>query len=121
MSNQMPIYSHVVSKSQYRPKGNAKSAAKSDKQQAAREFDPLNFNNGGNFVTNAPQEQRHEKTGDRRESKRSGEKGRRGQSSKIEASEGKVEAYLRQNQVSIRQQQHRHSAVRQAEHRVNLR
>lgn len=36
-------------------------------------------------------------------------------------SEGKVEAYLRQNQVSIRQQQHRHSAVRQAEHRVNLR
>ncbi|KAJ8707651.1 hypothetical protein PYW07_011328 [Mythimna separata] len=38
-----------------------------------------------------------------------------------EASEGKVEAYLRQYQVSMRQQQHRHSAVRQAEHRVNLR
>lgn len=117
MSNQVPIYSQVVPKSQYRAK-NGKN------RPQTREFDPLNFNNGGNFPTavldkmeaKAEKPEKEKKESRRREDA----KNRRAQN-KNEASEGKVEAYLRQYQVSIRQHQNRHSAVRQAEHRVNLR
>lgn len=129
MSNQMPIYSHVVPKSQYRSKVNSKGVSRSERPlnpERRTDFDPLNYNHGGNFhLLNTPNESRGvvvEKSTDRRESRRSkDDKARRSQNIRNETSEGKVEAYLRQNQVSIRQQQHRHSAVRQAEHRVNLR
>ncbi|XP_038219833.1 ankyrin repeat domain-containing protein 50, partial [Zerene cesonia] len=72
-------------------------------------------------ILNAPLESRAEKLERReaREGRRKEEARRR--APRNEPGEGKVEAYLRQNQVSIRQQQNRHSAVRQAEHRVNLR
>lgn len=122
MSNQMPIYSQVVPKSQYRSKGT--------KNRTRTDFDPLNFNNGGNFpISNAanPTIDKEKEKVERdkvekkeRRSKDETSRSRRNQS-KNEASDGKVEAYLKQYQVNMRQQQHRHSAVRQAEHRVNLR
>ncbi|CAH2056155.1 unnamed protein product, partial [Iphiclides podalirius] len=127
MSNQMPIYSQVVPKSQYRGR-NSKGVASRETRgtnQARVDFDPLNFNHGGNVqLLNAPLESRMEKLekperAEKRESRRKEENSRSRR--KNEACEGKVEAYLRQNQISMRQQQHRHSAVRQAEHRVNLR
>ncbi|CAH2101957.1 unnamed protein product [Euphydryas editha] len=123
MSN-MPIYSQVLPKSQYRSKNSKGSTAREARPQNSRDFDPLNFNHGGNIqVLNAPLESRVEKI-EKRESRRKDEtRTRRTQnrSERTDPNEGKVEAYLRQNQISIRQQQHRHSAVRQAEHRVNLR
>ncbi|CAK1546423.1 unnamed protein product [Leptosia nina] len=101
-----PIYSQVAPKQM-------------KKKKPQRDFDPLNYNHGGNVqILNAPQESRLEKM-EKREGRRKEETRRRTQ--RADPAEGKVEAYLRQNQVSIRQQQHRHSAVRQAEHRVNLR
>lgn len=118
----MPIYSQVVPKSQYRGK---KVNTRERPQNLARtDFDPLNYNHGGNFqLLNAPLEVKEKERGEKRESRRS--KDESGRSRRIQnrndPTEGKVEAYLRQNQVSMRQQQHRHSAVRQAEHRVNLR
>ncbi|KAL0809230.1 hypothetical protein ABMA28_011449 [Loxostege sticticalis] len=115
MSNQMPIYSQVVPKSQYRGKS-AKTVNKSQINRA--DFDPLNFNNGGNFVSDKGEKEKKE--GRRERSRDETSRSRRNQT-RNEASESKVEAYLRQNQVSMRQQQHRHAAVRQAEHRVNLR
>lgn len=116
MSNQIPIYSQVAPKSQYKAK-NSKSA----RQNIARtDFDPLNYNAGGNFQILNSEARMEKKEVKKREETKARRDERRGQS-KNEASEGKVEAYLRQYQVSIRQQQHRHSAVRQAEHRVNLR
>ncbi|XP_068622385.1 ankyrin repeat domain-containing protein 50 [Battus philenor] len=120
MSNQMPIYSQVVPKSQFRGKSSKSGATREPRGQNLRgEFDPLNFNHGGNIqLMNAPLENRIEKL-EKRESRRKEETSRSRR--KNDACEGKVEAYLRQNQVSMRQQQHRHSAVRQAEHRVNLR
>ncbi|KAL4711370.1 hypothetical protein ACJJTC_019211 [Scirpophaga incertulas] len=118
MADQMPIYSQVVPKSQYRGK-----SSKSGVRQTTRpDFDPLNCNNGGNFL-NSPTEkerEREKERKDRRERSRDETRARRSQN-RNEANDSKVEAYLRQNQVSMRQQQHRHSAVRQAEHRVNLR
>ncbi|XP_047513171.1 ankyrin repeat domain-containing protein 50 [Pieris napi] len=100
-----PIYSQVAPK-------------QIKKKPKPRDFDPLNYNHGGNVqILNASQESRLEKM-EKREGRRKEETRRRTQR---DPTEGKVEAYLRQNQVSIRQQQHRHSAVRQAEHRVNLR
>ncbi|KAM3955505.1 LOW QUALITY PROTEIN: uncharacterized protein ACR2FA_010574 [Aphomia sociella] len=120
MSNEMPIYSQIVPKSQYRAK-NSKATSNRAQNLARTDFDPLNYNNGGNFQMMAPIE-KIERT-EKKESKRSRDetsRSRRNQN-RNEASESKVEAYLRQNQVSMRQQQHRHSAVRQAEHRVNLR
>lgn len=124
MSNQMPIYSQVVPKSQYRGKNSKGVAAREPRlqNQTRGEFDPLNYNHGGNIqLMNAPLESRMEKLEklEKRESRRKEETSRSRR--KNDVSEGKVEAYLRQNQVSMRQQQHRHSAVRQAEHRVNLR
>ncbi|XP_063836425.1 uncharacterized protein LOC135085583 [Ostrinia nubilalis] len=114
MSNQMPIYSQVVPKSQYR----GKSSKSYNRSQITRaDFDPLNFNNGGNFVSEKGEKDKKE----RRERSRDETSRSRRNQTKNEASESKVEAYLRQNQVSMRQQQHRHAAVRQAEHRVNLR
>lgn len=126
MSNQMPIYSHIVPKSQCKSKINSKKTESKPQNLSRIDFDPLNYNHGGNFhLMNMPSENKcgAEKSTDRRESRRSKEeKIRRGlQNARNDTSEGKVEAYLRQNQVNIRQQQHRHSAVRQAEHRVNLR
>ncbi|XP_013143376.1 PREDICTED: ankyrin repeat domain-containing protein 50 isoform X1 [Papilio polytes] len=121
MSNQMPIYSQVVPKSQFRGKNSKGMATRESRGQnlARADFDPLNFNHGGNIqLMNAPLENRIEKL-EKRESRRKEETSRSRR--KNDSSEGKVEAYLRQNQVSMRQQQHRHSAVRQAEHRVNLR
>lgn len=118
MSNQIPIYSQVVPKSQYRAK-NSKAAKTQNSQRS--DFDPLNFNNGGNFAMSTPVEGKEKKEPREREVRRSKEDSGRTRRGRNEASEGKVEAYLRQYQVSIRQQQHRHSAVRQAEHRVNLR
>ncbi|CAG9576918.1 unnamed protein product [Danaus chrysippus] len=116
MSN-MPIYSQVAPK--YRAK-NAKGSSTRENRGNSRDFDPLNYNHGGNIqLLNAPLESRIEKL-EKRDSRRK-EENRVRRSQKNDANEGKVEAYLRQNQVSIRQQQHRHSAVRQAEHRVNLR
>ncbi|CAG4986288.1 unnamed protein product [Colias eurytheme] len=109
--SQMPIYSQVAPK---QAKKNGKKA-----QGSSKEFDPLNYNHGGNVqILNAPLESRVEKL-ERREGRRKEEVRRKTQ--RNEPGEGKVEAYLRQNQVNIRQQQNRHSAVRQAEHRVNLR
>nr|XP_037875505.1 LOW QUALITY PROTEIN: ankyrin repeat domain-containing protein 50 [Bombyx mori] len=108
MANQMPIYSQVVPKSQYKPK-----SSKARQNLTKPDFDPLNCNNGGNFA-NADGKIDKEKK-EKREARREGKR------VKNEGSEGKVEAYLRQYQVSMRQQQHRHSSVRQAEHRVNLR
>ncbi|XP_026322587.1 uncharacterized protein LOC113232164 [Hyposmocoma kahamanoa] len=123
MSNQMPIYSQVVPKSQYRAR-NGKGTRERPQNLARSDFDPLNYNHGGNFqVMNTPIETRPEKT-EKKEARRAKEETRersRRKETRNDPSEGKVEAYLRQNQVSIRQQQHRHSAVRQAEHRVNLR
>lgn len=122
MSN-MPIYSQVVPKSQYRAKGSKGQNSREPRaQNSSRDFDPLNYNHGGNIqLLNAPLESRMEKL-EKRESRRKDEtKTRKTQNRNENPNEGKVEAYLRQNQVSIRQQQHRHSAVRQAEHRVNLR
>ncbi|CAK1592916.1 unnamed protein product [Parnassius mnemosyne] len=121
MANQMPIYSQVVPKSQYRGKNSKGMATREVRAQnlTRGDFDPLNFNHSGNMpLINTPLESRVEKL-EKREARRKEEaiRARR----KNEANEGKVEAYLRQNQVSMRQQQHRHSAVRQAEHRVNLR
>ncbi|XP_060808852.1 ankyrin repeat domain-containing protein 50 isoform X2 [Amyelois transitella] len=119
MSNDIPIYSQIVPKSQYRAK-NSKASTRA--QNLARtDFDPLNFNNGGNFqMSNALDKmERVEKKESRRS--RDETKSRRTQNKNNDTTEGKVEAYLRQNQVSMRQQQNRHSAVRQAEHRVNLR
>ncbi|KPJ17383.1 hypothetical protein RR48_08569 [Papilio machaon] len=121
MSNQMPIYSQVVPKSQFKGKNSKGMATRESRGQnlARADFDPLNFNHGGNIqLMNAPLENRIEKL-EKRESRRKEESSRSRR--KTDSSEGKVEAYLRQNQVSMRQQQHRHSAVRQAEHRVNLR
>ncbi|KAI8433350.1 hypothetical protein MSG28_015395 [Choristoneura fumiferana] len=114
MSNHMPIYSQVVPKSQYRKKTNTRERP----QNLARtDFDPLNYNHGGNFqLLNAPLDVKMERERDKKERKET-----RRRTQRVEGSDGKVEAYLRQNQVSMRQQQHRHSAVRQAEHRVNLR
>lgn len=112
MSNQVPIYSQVVPKSQYRAKN-------SKNRPQTREFDPLNFNNGGNFPT-PPIDKEVKPEKEKKERRKDETRSRRAQT-KNEASEGKVEAYLRQYQVSMRQHQHRHSAVRQAEHRVNLR
>ncbi|KAJ0182869.1 hypothetical protein K1T71_000845 [Dendrolimus kikuchii] len=108
MASFIPIYSQVVPKSQQMRGKSSKPSTNRNVNLPRGDFDPLNYNNGGNFVT----EQKDKKEVKRREErKRSGNR----------ESEGKVEAYLRQYQVSIRQQQHRHSAVRQAEHRVNLR
>ncbi|VVC96362.1 unnamed protein product [Leptidea sinapis] len=85
MSN-MPIYSQVAPKM---PK-------KKPPKEKTREFDPLNYNHGGNVqLLNAPAENRVEKL-ERREARRKEEAKRRTQRS--EANEGKVEAYLRQNQ-----------------------
>ncbi|XP_063372338.1 ankyrin repeat domain-containing protein 50 [Cydia amplana] len=129
MSNQMPIYSQVVPKSQYR-KPKPVSTRERPQNLTRTDFDPLNYNHGGNFqLLNAPLEvkmdkEKKERRGDRGERGDRGDRGERGERRKTqraETNDGKVEAYLRQNQVSIRQQQHRHSAVRQAEHRVNLR
>ncbi|RVE45604.1 hypothetical protein evm_009717 [Chilo suppressalis] len=121
MANQMPIYSQVVPKSQYRGK-NSKS---SRSQMGTREFDPLNFNNGGNFLSPTTEKEKGDRgekeRKERRERSRDEASRARRSQNRNEASEIKVEAYLRQNQVNMRQQQHRHSAVRQAEHRVNLR
>ncbi|CAH0699570.1 unnamed protein product [Spodoptera exigua] len=115
MSNQIPIYSQVVPKSQYR----AKNSKVSKSQNPPRnDFDPLNYNNGGNFAMSSPLDGKEKKEEKPRRVKEDSGRTRRVRN---EASEGKVEAYLRQYQVSMRQQQHRHSAVRQAEHRVNLR
>ncbi|XP_064076065.1 ankyrin repeat domain-containing protein 50 [Vanessa tameamea] len=120
MSN-MPIYSQVLPKSQYKSKNSKGGTTRETRAQNSRDFDPLNFNHGGNIqVLNAPLESRVEKI-EKRESRRKDETRARRTQNRNDANEGKVEAYLRQNQVSIRQQQHRHSAVRQAEHRVNLR
>nr|XP_032525630.1 ankyrin repeat domain-containing protein 50 [Danaus plexippus plexippus] len=117
MSN-MPIYSQVAPK--YRAK-NAKGNSTRENRGNPREFDPLNYNHGGNIqLLNAPMESRIEKL-EKRESRRKEETRVRRTQNRSDANEGKVEAYLRQNQVSIRQQQNRHSAVRHAEHRVNLR
>ncbi|XP_053621795.1 ankyrin repeat domain-containing protein 50-like isoform X2 [Plodia interpunctella] len=118
MSNDIPIYSQIVPKSQYRAKN---SKVTNRAQNLARtDFDPLNFNNGGNFqMSNEVKMERAEKKESRR-SRDETSRSRRTQN-RSDATESKVEAYLRQNQVSMRQQQHRHSAVRQAEHRVNLR
>lgn len=119
----MPIYSQVVPKSQYRGKSGKGNTRERPQNVARTDFDPLNYNHGGNFqLLNAPLEARAEKT-EKRESRRSKDETSRSRrtQNRNDASEGKVEAYLRQNQVSMRQQQHRHSAVRQAEHRVNLR
>ncbi|XP_061381523.1 ankyrin repeat domain-containing protein 50 isoform X2 [Danaus plexippus] len=117
MSN-MPIYSQVAPK--YRTK-NAKGNSTRENRGNPREFDPLNYNHGGNIqLLNAPMESRIEKL-EKRESRRKEETRVRRTQNRSDANEGKVEAYLRQNQVSIRQQQNRHSAVRHAEHRVNLR
>ncbi|XP_075988656.1 uncharacterized protein LOC142984759 isoform X2 [Anticarsia gemmatalis] len=120
MSNQIPIYSQVVPKSQYR----AKNSKASRTQNLRSDFDPLNYNNGGNFALSTPvdgKEGKMEKP-EKKEPRRAKEESSRVRRvQRNEASEGKVEAYLRQYQVSMRQQQHRHSAVRQAEHRVNLR
>ncbi|XP_052748946.1 ankyrin repeat domain-containing protein 50 isoform X2 [Galleria mellonella] len=120
MSNEMPIYSQIVPKSQYRAK-NSKTSSNRAQNLARTDFDPLNYNNGGNFQMMTPIE-KVERT-EKKESKRSRDETSRARrtQNRNEASESKVEAYLRQNQVSMRQQQHRHSAVRQAEHRVNLR
>lgn len=115
--NQIPIYSQVVPKSQYK----AKNTKASRTQNLRSEFDPLNFNNGGNFALSTPVEGKMEKN-EKKEPRRVKEDSSRVRRvQRNETSEGKVEAYLRQYQVSMRQQQHRHSAVRQAEHRVNLR
>lgn len=118
--NQIPIYSQVVPKSQYR----AKNTKVNRNTNLRSDFDPLNFNNGGNFALSTPVEGKMEKSEkvEKKEPRRVKEESARVRRvQRNEASEGKVEAYLRQYQVSIRQQQHRHSAVRQAEHRVNLR
>ncbi|XP_063545406.1 ankyrin repeat domain-containing protein 50 [Cydia strobilella] len=127
MSNHMPIYSQVVPKSQYR-KPKPVSTRERPQNLARTDFDPLNYNNGGNFqLLNAPLEVKMDKEKKERRVERERERGERGErgerrkTQRAETNDGKVEAYLRQNQVSIRQQQHRHSAVRQAEHRVNLR
>ncbi|CAG9794409.1 unnamed protein product [Diatraea saccharalis] len=127
MANQMPIYSQVLPKSQYRGK-NSKS---SRSQMGTRDFDPLNFNNGGNFLSPTDKGEKCDRPDrgdrvdkerkDRRERSRDEASRSRRTQNRNEVSENKVEAYLRQNQVNMRQQQHRHSAVRQAEHRVNLR
>ncbi|KAJ8706276.1 hypothetical protein PYW08_010902 [Mythimna loreyi] len=114
MANQIPIYSQVVPKSQYRAKNS--KVTKTNTQR--NDFDPLNYNNGGNFAMSTPVEGKEKKEEKPRRVKEDSGRTRRVRN---EASEGKVEAYLRQYQVSMRQQQHRHSAVRQAEHRVNLR
>ncbi|KAJ2943423.1 hypothetical protein O0L34_g12231 [Tuta absoluta] len=109
----MPIYSQVVPKSQHRGKSGPK---KERPQNLPREFDPLNYNHGGNFqLVNATErvERMEKKEGRRKEDSSRARKIRN-------ENDGKVEAYLRQNQVSMRQQQ-RHSAVKQAEHRMNLR
>lgn len=123
MSNQMPIYSQVVPKSQYRSKGT--------KNRTRTDFDPLNFNNGGNFpisnaanptIDNEKEKVEREKV-EKKERRSKEESSRSRRIQRNDAGDGKVEAYLKQYQVNIRQQQHqhRHSAVRQAEHRVNLR
>ncbi|XP_049883637.1 ankyrin repeat domain-containing protein 50 isoform X2 [Pectinophora gossypiella] len=120
MANQMPIYSQVVPKSHNRGKGK-----QTREKTQSRDFDPLNYNHGGNFqILNAPQEARVEKLDKLEKMERMEKRERRKEETsrsrkRNDTSEGKVEAYLRQNQVSMRQQQ-RHS-VRQAEHRLNLR
>lgn len=117
MSNQIPIYSQVVPKSQYRAKN---SKVNKVQNPTRNDFDPLNYNNGGNFAMSSPLDGK-EKEKKEEKPRRVKEDSGRTRRVRNEASEGKVEAYLRQYQVSMRQQQHRHSAVRQAEHRVNLR
>lgn len=125
MSN-MPIYSQVLPKSQYRSKTSKGSASREFRApNSERDIDPLNYNHGGNIqLLNAPMESRIEKM-EKRESRRKDETRREREAKRVQnrtdSNEGKVKAYLRQNQVNMRQQQHRHSAVRQAEHRVNLR
>ncbi|XP_061728069.1 ankyrin repeat domain-containing protein 50 isoform X1 [Cydia pomonella] len=123
MSNHMPIYSQVVPKSQYR-KTKPVSTRERPQNLARTDFDPLNYNHGGNFqLLNAPLEVKMDKEKKERRDRgeRERDRGERRKTQRADTNDGKVEAYLRQNQVSIRQQQHRHSAVRQAEHRVNLR
>ncbi|CAH0713010.1 unnamed protein product, partial [Brenthis ino] len=118
----MPIYSQVLPKSQFRSKNSKSSGSREPRApNTGREFDPLNYNHGGNIqLLNAPMESRIEKM-EKRESRRKDETRSKRVQNRTDSNEGKVEAYLRQNQVNMRQQQHRHSAVRQAEHRVNLR
>lgn len=58
----MPIYSQVVPKSQYRAK-NGKSTRERPQNLARSDFDPLNYNHGGNFqVLATPIETKPEKT-----------------------------------------------------------
>lgn len=60
MSNPMPIYSHVVPKSQYRKQASKNGATKERSSNLPRtEFDPLNYNHGGQFhLLNEPKYER---------------------------------------------------------------